>query len=64
MVNFLGLGLLVLFVPKLTAALGSNGHACVSGGYSSNQTAPNDHTTNPHVEGNCPGQANLLYLFT
>lgn len=43
MVNFLGLGLLVLFVPTLTEKFGHNiecGHP------------------------NCPGEANLLFLFT
>ena len=43
MVNFLGLGLLVLFVPKLTAVF-ANGTEC--------------------GKPNCPGQANLLFLFT
>jgi hypothetical protein len=60
MVNFLGLGLLVLFVPSLTKAFG-HGQACgIAGDGNSTANANGDGDRNYP----CPGQANLLYLFT
>lgn len=48
MVNFLGLGLLILFVPRLTVKFGDGKECSASDG----------------AHGNCPGQANLLFFFT
>lgn len=53
MVNFLGLGLLILFVPRLTQALGG-GNACGLGHESSKRS----------LHKPCTGEGNLLFLFT
>lgn len=57
MVNFLGLGLLILFVPKLTMKFG-NCHEKGPPSHASEAVSGVDTSDCPH------GQGNLLFFFT